>query len=187
MTQSEFLPATPTPTGIIQRISIRFGGSKAKELERFLKFAVVGVIGAIIDLGVTNLLLATILKPTPENITPSLIAASIGFTLAVTSNFIWNRYWTYPDSRSTPLPKQIAQFFVVNLVGLGIRGLVVRFFTNPFGTIIEQEAHQFFPSLIMASDTPTKLGTNAAILLALVIVMLWNFFVNRRWTYGDVK
>ncbi len=188
MSQSEPLTLSPTPaTGIIQRISARLGGSKAKELERFLKFVVVGAIGAVIDLTTTNVLLATFLKPTPDNITPSLIAASTGFTLAVISNFIWNRYWTYPDSRSVPLPKQVALFFAVNLVGLGIRGLIVRLFTLPFGAFIGQELNQFFPSLALASDTSTRLGTNAAILLALVVVMLWNFFVNRRLTYGDVK
>ena len=32
-----------------------------------------------------------------------------------------------------------------------------------------------------------RLSANMAIMVALVIVMFWNFFVNRRWTYGDVK
>lgn len=167
---------------MIQRLSLRFGGSQAKELERFIKFAIVGIIGAMIDLGTTNLLLATVFRPTsPADVTPERIAASIGFTLAVTSNFLWNRYWTYPDSRSRPLALQIVQFFVVNLVGLGIRYLILGLLEPPFGGMISGVV----PS--MSGETVAKLATNGAVLVSLVVVMLWNFFVNRRWTYSDVK
>jgi len=50
-----------------------------------------------------------------------VIAGTISFIAAITSNFIWNRYWTYPDSRSKPVPHQLAQFVVINVMGLGIR------------------------------------------------------------------
>ena len=46
---------------LLSCLSVRFGGKNAKELERFLKFAVVGAIGMVIDLGITNILLATVL------------------------------------------------------------------------------------------------------------------------------
>ncbi len=181
MSQTESLPISTPAAGPIQRISQRYGGSKAKELERFLKFAVVGTIGAVIDLGTTNILLATLLTPkSPEDVAPERIAASIGFTLAVISNFILNRYWTYPDSRSRPLLQQIGQFFLVNLVGLGIRYIVLGAFTPLFGSIIIRIA----PTL--SEGVLVKVAANAAIILALVIVMLWNFFVNRYWTYNDV-
>jgi putative flippase GtrA len=85
---------------IILRISLRFGGSKAKEVERFLKFATVGIIGAIIDFGVLNVLQATVLRPVEPHLSLKVaLATGTAFTSAVTSNFIWNRYWTYPDSR----------------------------------------------------------------------------------------
>lgn len=190
MTQSDFsMMATEASGGIIQRIAARFGGEKAKELERFLKFVVVGAIGAVIDLSITNILLATIFRPHGDDRTPALVAASCGFTVAVISNFVWNRYWTYPESRNGNLPKQLLQFFLVNVVGLGIRGLVVGFFTIPFRDFIAYEAKMFFPSLVAQwpADTPARLGTNMAVILALAIVMMWNFFVNRRWTYGDIK
>ncbi len=185
MSQSEPIainPVLPVANGPIGRLSRRFGGAKAKELERFLKFAVVGIIGAVIDLTTTNLLLKTVFVPTsPADVTPLRIAASIGFTLAVISNFIWNRYWTYPDSRSRPLMQQILQFFGVNLVGLGIRYIVLGIFTPIFGNILRG----ILTSLNEA--TLATLASNAAILLALGIVMMWNFVVNRYWTYNDVK
>ena len=174
--------APPAPHGLIQRLSVRFGGSNPKELERFLKFAVVGIIGAVIDLGTTNILLATMLRPTSAaDVSPERIAASIGFTLAVSSNFIWNRYWTYPDSRSRPLLKQIVQFFLVNVVGLVIRYVILGLLVVPFGAVISGVLTS------ASNETVAKIATNGAVLVALVVVMLWNFFVNRRWTYSDVK
>ena len=86
----------------ILALANRIGGeAKAKEVERFLKFAVVGAVGAVIDFGTLFVLQRTILVPTLQepdwNVT---IAQTIAFVAAVISNFIWNRYWTYPDSRS---------------------------------------------------------------------------------------
>ena len=49
--------------GLIVAVARIVGGKKAKEVERFLKFASVGTLGAIIDLGTSNLLMATILSP----------------------------------------------------------------------------------------------------------------------------
>jgi len=173
------------PRGLIGRLSYRLGGSdvkRAKEIERFLKFAVVGTIGAVIDLGVTNILLATLLRPANSaDVGPERLAASIGFTLAVSSNFLWNRYWTYPDSRSRSLIWQLFQFFVVNVVGLGIRYLVLGLLEPPFGNVLSNAFHG------LTSETIARLATNGAVIVALVIVMLWNFFINRYWTYNDVK
>jgi putative flippase GtrA len=35
--------------------------------------------------------------------------------------------------------------------------------------------------------SPIWLGHNFSLALAVIIVMMWNFFVNRFWTYGDVE
>ena len=85
------------------------------------------------------------------------------------SNFAWNRFWTYPESRSKPLAGQLGQFFVVNLAGLAIN-LTVLNALDPFFT------HLLGP-----------LGYNAAKAVATVVVLFWNFFINRFWTYSDVK
>src|SRR5262245_25384453 len=108
--------STPPRDGLIRRISLRFGGSKYREVERFLKFAVVGTIGAIIDLGLTNLLLHFVLHPQHGDDRPVQIATAIGFVTAVISNFMFNRHWTYPDSRTRPVAAQLVQFFIVNSV-----------------------------------------------------------------------
>ena len=115
MTQSNTLssaPATRNPLDIvILFIASRFG-DKAKEVERFLKFMIVGVIGFIVDFGTVTILQATILPPTTKSgdriIANVILATSIAFIAALISNFTWNRIWTYPDSRSRSARQQLS-------------------------------------------------------------------------------
>jgi len=148
-----------------------------RELGRFLKFSVVGTIGAIVDFGVFNLLTAGLRLS-------SIPASMISFVAAVTSNFLWNRYWTYPDSRSKPLIRQVAQFVLVNLVGLGIR--------TPIYALTERPMMLLMGSLksLASSEIPIpllQLSRNLALAVAVVAVLFWNFVVNRVWTYSDVR
>lgn len=144
-----------------------------KERARFLRFAVVGAIGAAVDFGVFNLLAWSFHLN-------EVLSSVISFIAAVTSNFLWNRYWTYPDSRSKPLGHQISQFFVVNLIGLLIRTPIFAGLENPLG-------HLFASMPIVSGMHPEKLGHNAALAVAVGIVMMWNFFINRHWTYNDIE
>ncbi|MBN1679049.1 MAG: GtrA family protein [Anaerolineae bacterium] len=173
---------------LIYASSLRFG-SNAKEVERFLKFAIVGIIGAVIDFGVLNLLQATALQPENPDLQVKVgLATGIAFTSAVTSNFIWNRYWTYPDSRSRSLQQQLVQFFVVNTIGLAFRLWFVNALFTPFGDIGTDTLDALGLIDSTFSDSAAKqLGTNIAQFFAVWIVMLWNFFVNRYWTYNDVE
>ncbi|HEX7556304.1 MAG TPA: GtrA family protein, partial [Leptolinea sp.] len=88
--------------------------TNAQERTRFLRFAVVGTIGAIIDFGLFNVFTSLLGIP-------AIISSALSFIAAVISNFIFNRYWTYPDSRSKPLARQAAQFSLISLVGMVIR------------------------------------------------------------------
>jgi putative flippase GtrA len=143
-----------------------------KERTRFFKFALVGTLGAVIDFGVMNLL-------SHYTNMRLVFAGTISFTCAVVSNFIWNRYWTYPESRSRPLPKQLGMFFLVNLAGIAIRIPILHFLEPPL--------LRFFESVLnIPYETAELLAKNLTLAVAVGIVMLWNFFVNRYWTYNDV-
>ncbi len=173
---------------LILQISLRFGDEKAKEVERFLKFAIVGIIGAVVDFGVLNLLQATILRPEEPDVQFKVaVATGTAFTSAVISNFIWNRYWTYPDSRSRPLRRQLAQFFVVNVIGLGFRLWFVKTLFDPFGNAGMSVVEGVGLAEGSSETAVSQLGTNIAQFFAVWIVMFWNFFVNRYWTYNDVE
>lgn len=156
-----------------------------RELARFLKFSVVGIIGAVVDFGTFNVL-NSILGIW------SVLSSVFSFTAAIISNFFWNRYWTYPDSRSKPITQQATQFAVVNLVGLAIRTPIFAFAEHPMIRFSERlldilpaaPTHLLTTTLNLDS---TILGRNLALALAVGVVLFWNFFINRIWTYSDVS
>ena len=143
------------------------------ERTRFLKFMAVGFIGALVDFGIMNLF-TRIFSMT------LVLAGSISFICAVISNFIFNRFWTYPDSRSRPISKQLTMFFLVNIAGLIIRVPILHFLELPFTKMFS--LLDFHITL-----SPELLSKNFTLAVAVGIVMLWNFFVNRYWTYNDIK
>ncbi len=142
------------------------------ERTRFIKFMVVGAFGALVDFGIANLLVHFFQLDL-------VIAGTISFTCAVVSNFIWNRFWTYPESRSRKLAHQLGMFFLVNIAGVAIRIPILHFVEPPLLNL-------FHDAQISQSLSPEFLARNATLALAVGIVMLWNFFVNRYWTYNDV-
>ena len=148
-------------------------GDNRKEIERFFKFAVVGTIGAAVDFGTLYLVHRVIGWPL-------VLSNTISFTLAVFSNFTWNRYWTYPDSRSKPITSQLVQFFVVNIAGWAINTGILRLLALPLTALVMNLA------LVAGSEAAYTLGYNGAKVIATGVVMFWNFFVNRLWTYNDV-
>jgi putative flippase GtrA len=173
---------------IILRLSARFGGANPKELERFLKFATVGVVGAFIDFGTLNLLQLTALRPTGPHVTLKVgLATGTAFISAVSSNFVWNRYWTYPDSRSRTMRQQWVQFAIVSLFGLIFRLIWVRMLFRPFGDLGVSTLQTLGVIETYAKTATTRLGTNIAQFFAIWIVLVWNFFANRYWTYNDVE
>ena len=146
----------------------------SSERMRFLRFAMVGVIGAIVDFGTFNLLVGLTHMG-------AVWASVISFTAAVISNFLWNRFWTYPDSRSKAVTRQVTQFIIVSLIGLSIRtpifALGEKLLVDTFDRITQKG---FFLS-------STFLGHNTALAVSILVVMMWNFFANRYWTYNDVS
>lgn len=143
-----------------------------QERTRFLKFMVVGAFGAGVDFGVMNLL-------THACDMPLVPAGTISFVCAVASNFLWNRYWTYPDSRSRHPARQLAMFFAVNTAGVLIRIPTLHFLEPPLLGLFASLAGRL-------SLSAELLAKNSTLAIAVGIVMLWNFFANRYWTYNDV-
>jgi putative flippase GtrA len=146
-----------------------------RERTRFFRFATVGIIGAVVDFGTFNLLTAF------AGMT-AVSASVFSFIAAIINNFIWNRYWTYPDSRTKPITRQVIQFSVVSIVGLLIRtpiiALLEPFFTQLFTRL---------PFLPIGFITTEFLANNLALAIAVIVVMFWNFFINRYWTYDDIN
>ncbi len=151
-----------------------------KELERFIKFAIVGAVGAVVDFIVLNVMKIFFERSgmgvgwqiglDPNQI--QLIAAnSISFTTAVISNFTWNRLWTFPESRERPLVPQLLQFGTVNVLGLIL---------NTFILIITD--HYIFSQFF-----DHRISYNLAKAFAIGVVLFWNFGINRIWTYRGIE
>jgi putative flippase GtrA len=151
-----------------------------REVVRFLKFAAVGTLGAVIDFGTLNLLVQLVGFP-------KVLANAFSFTAAVISNFIWNRLWVYPETQGEPLTRQFAQFLFVNVAGLAINTAIfygsdrwilgeAGLFAGPVGVLALSIGMSHF-----------DFAYNSAKVLATAVVLFWNFFVNRIWTFGHVE
>lgn len=143
-------------------------GIDEKEAERFFKFLVVGTIGFIVDFGILTFLVEVF------DFIP-VFANTISFSAAVLSNFTLNRYWTYPDSRSKRRRVQLIQFGLVSVIGLVINNSILLLLQHPFELLLD------LSHLPQAID-----GYIPAKMVATVVVLFWNFFINRYWTYNDV-
>ncbi len=144
-----------------------------RERTRFLRFAVVGTIGAIVDFGTLNLLVGVFHLP-------FLLSSVFSFTAAVISNFMWNRFWTYPDSRSKAVHRQMVQFILISSIGLAIRTPLLWLLEK----VLVKEAGLIVPAGFFLSST--FIGHNVSLAIAVLVVMMWNFFANRYWTYNDI-
>jgi putative flippase GtrA len=133
------------------------------ETERFLKFLVVGAAAFVVD---TGSLSALVLLFSVER----TLAKALSFVLAVLTSFVGNYLWTYRDSRSKPVRKQLAQFACVSVGGLGINLLV-------FSTVHSAGSRLWGPLPALYVGQVAAVGA----------AMIWNFFANRFITYNDVR
>ncbi len=143
------------------------------EKSRMVRFAVVGAIGTVVDFGIFNLLINfTSIEP--------ISASAISFGFAVINNFILNRTWTFPDARKKKIIAQLIQFAIVSVIGLIIRTPIFSFSEKVYASL----ANQWLPNFVI---NPEKLGYNLGLATAIVIVMIWNFVVNKYWTFNESK
>ena len=113
-------------------------------LGRLIKFCVVGFSGMLVDFFFTWLCK----EKFKWN---KYISNSIGFVLAATNNYIWNRIWTF-QSQGTEIVREYSSFFIISLVGLGINNAVIYLLHDRL-----------------------KLNFYLAKILAIGVVTLWNF------------
>lgn len=144
-----------------------------REHKWFVKFAIVGAVGSLIDIGVMNLM-------TQVFHMVLVLGGSISFVCAVTNNFFGNRYWTYPDSRSKPVHHQLGMFTLVNAIGIAIRIPILKYVEPPLARLFESLAH-------ISYNAADAIAKNVTLIFAIGVVMLWNFFINRYWTYNDIE
>lgn len=98
-------------------------------VRQFLKFGVTGVIGAVVDFSTYFVLTRlvgwdTILHPFGYEI---IAANLVSVTLAISSNFILNKYWTFRDT-DKDVVKQWSGYFSMNAVTFVLNQILTGFF-----------------------------------------------------------
>ena len=91
-----------------------------------------------------------------------LLANLIAVLIAIIWSYYWNRRYTF-KSKEKALKLQFSKFFVVSTIGLGLNELILFLLVN-FG-----------------------LNDIFAKMCAVGIVLFWNFFINKFWTFKDVN
>jgi putative flippase GtrA len=118
--------------------------------EQLAKFCAVGAVGYVINLGVYTTLLHAGLH--------YLVAATGSFLVAVSSNYLLNRWWTFRDRRAG-VAAQGMRFFAVSLASLGANLLVLHILiTLGLGKLVGQA-------------------------VAIVLVTPLNFIGNKLWSF----
>ncbi|HEX4351633.1 MAG TPA: glycosyltransferase, partial [Polyangiales bacterium] len=88
-------------------------------LAELVKFCAVGIVGLCLDL-------ATVIALKENWGLDTRLCAVAGFIVAVTSNFVLNRKYTFAHARELPLLFSFATYVGANLAGLAIRMLTIQ-------------------------------------------------------------
>lgn len=121
-------------------------------LLKLIKFGVVGCSGMVVDFGVTWLCKEKLKWN-------KYVSNSLGFVLAATNNYIWNRLWTF-HSGSEAVSREYGSFLLIALIGLGLNNLIIYL-------LHDRCKWNFYVSKICA----------------IACVTLWNFFMNYFFTF----
>lgn len=121
-------------------------------LMRFIRFGIVGCSGMVVDFGVTWLCKEKLRWN-------KYLSNSLGFILAATNNYIWNRLWTF-QSRNEEVAREYISFVVIAVIGLGLNNLIIY--------LLHERLH---------------LNFYLSKLIAIGCVTLWNFTMNYVFTF----
>lgn len=134
-------------------------GVMGRERNRFIKFALVGALGAAVDFGLLNLFHG-LLK------WPLLLSNVLSVSAAIVNNFVWNRLWTFPEARGDGKARQFWRFALISIIGLLLNTAIVVGLDHLFTGWIEG---------------PWRY--NLAKAVAVGVVLIWNYGANRLWTF----
>jgi putative flippase GtrA len=139
------------PASFLERIPVG--------LRQFVKFAVVGGTGTLVNLAVFQLLVFIYERATGGSAGLfNQLAVGIAFCVAVSSNFLLNRVWTFHNRGH--IIRHFSRFFMVSLIGLGLNELMFTLLHNVAGV------HRLL-----------------SLLLAIVIVTPFNFVGSKWWAF----
>jgi putative flippase GtrA len=120
---------------------------------QLIRFCLVGASGYVVNLAVYTLLLKVVGAH-------YLLAATGSFLVAVTSNYTWNRLWTFRGQRGH-VAYQGLRFLVVSTIALAANLAILALLVDAFDV-----------GKVLAQAT------------AIVLVTPWNFVGNKLWSFA---
>ena len=120
---------------------------------KFIKFSAVGFSGLIIDFGITFFCKEKILLN-------KYVANTIGFIIAASSNYIFNRIWTF-SSNNHEILIEFSTFITISIIGLLINNSILWIAIN------KMKNNFYFSKMV-----------------AIGITTIWNFFANFYITFA---
>lgn len=132
---------------------IRFQASRT-----FMKFAIVGATGVVVNLGLFTALLASGMN--------KYLASPIAIEVSIVSNFLLNNFWTFRWRRTRDRTRiRGLKFNTVSLVALGIS----------------------YSTFVLLSMAFPRVAPQVHQLIGIVPATLVNYFLNSYWTFKHVE
>lgn len=116
-------------------------------LWRLVRFGIVGASGMVVDFAVTWLCKEKLRWN-------KYVSNSLGFVIAATNNYVWNRLWTF-ESQSEAVGREYLSFLIISVIGLGLNNLIIYLLHDKL-----------------------RLNFYLSKLIAIGCVTLWNFTLN---------
>jgi putative flippase GtrA len=122
-------------------------------IRKFIKFGLVGFSGLFIDFGFTYLFKEKVKLQ-------KYLSNALGFIFAASSNYIFNRIWTF-RSENPQILVEYSEFILIAMIGLALNTLIL-------WLIVSKLRWNFYFAKLFAIGTVT----------------IWNFFANTYITFA---
>ncbi|MEK7664236.1 MAG: GtrA family protein [Patescibacteria group bacterium] len=121
------------------------------------KFFLVGAVATVVDLKLFEFIWLLVLAQIQAS---SIIAKGFSFVISTALKYWGNKYWAFQKHGKENIHKEMAQFFLITLIGLAVDILSFRYFVNALGP-------QF--------DIPAAIWIKLSVIFAAIIAAIWNF------------
>ena len=177
---------------------------QSESVRHFIKFGIVGAFTWLVDFATLALLQQTLLVPEAPHLRLKVITATaIAFFIGVTVNFLLHRYWTFKGASEGVLGQQLFRYSVVVGLAVVFRLIFVLLTFRLIGnaaadvlaslSLIDNPAALWVNQLTVTTNlnlisdfsvvTINQLGSSIAQVSSIPMIILWNFFGHKYWTY----
>lgn len=133
-----------------------------KLFEQLVRFGIVGAIAFIIDVGIMNLLIILVHFN-------SVLAGAISFLISLAFNYLASMKFVFKHRNDMARWMEMTVFLISSVIGLGINELILWAGT---AMLPADAIHSMHGKYVLYS--------NAAKIVATVVVAIWNFII-RKW------